>query len=70
MEYTFVVEFYIADDGWRWRAVHHNGNVLADSGEAYKRRVDCVSTAALLMGDIEPSWERLAPKRGEFSVTL
>ncbi len=26
--------------GWRWRLVHRNGNILADSGEAYTRRRD------------------------------
>ena len=24
-----------ADDQWRWRLVHDNGNVIADSGEGY-----------------------------------
>ena len=25
-------------DEWRWRLVHHNGNILADSGEGYARK--------------------------------
>ncbi len=25
-------------DEWRWRLVHHNGNVIADSGEGYTAR--------------------------------
>ncbi len=25
---------------WRWRLVHRNGNVLADSGEGYARKAD------------------------------
>ncbi|WP_436924245.1 DUF1508 domain-containing protein [Halosimplex amylolyticum] len=29
-----------AADEWRWRLVHRNGNVLADSGEGYTRRND------------------------------
>ena len=28
---------------WRWRLSATNGNVLADSGEGYKRKVDCES---------------------------
>ncbi|TQQ82551.1 DUF1508 domain-containing protein [Halonotius terrestris] len=27
-------------DEWRWRLVHRNGNILADSGEGYSRRHD------------------------------
>ncbi|WP_227375196.1 HVO_2922 family protein [Haladaptatus halobius] len=27
-----------ARDEWRWRLVHDNGNIIADSGEGYKRR--------------------------------
>ncbi|WP_227352912.1 HVO_2922 family protein [Haladaptatus salinisoli] len=23
---------------WRWRLVHDNGNIIADSGEGYERR--------------------------------
>jgi uncharacterized protein YegP (UPF0339 family)/uncharacterized membrane protein len=29
-----------AAGGWRWRLVHRNGNILADSGEGYTRRND------------------------------
>jgi uncharacterized protein YegP (UPF0339 family) len=25
---------------WRWRFVHRNGNILADSGEGYSRKKD------------------------------
>ena len=28
---------------WRWRAKARNGKILADSGEGYNRRKDCVS---------------------------
>jgi len=29
-------ELYTDNDGqWRWRLVHDNGNILADSGEGY-----------------------------------
>lgn len=27
---------------WRWRYVAANGNILADSGQGYTRRVDCL----------------------------
>lgn len=27
---------------FRWRMIHRNGNVIADSGESYIRKVDCV----------------------------
>lgn len=26
---------------WRWRAIAINGNIVANSGEGYKNRVDC-----------------------------
>ncbi|WP_435156199.1 YegP family protein [Haladaptatus sp. DFWS20] len=26
-------------DEWRWQLVHDNGNIIADSGEGYKRQV-------------------------------
>lgn len=33
---------YEAEDGWRWHYVSpHNGNILADSGEAYHNEEDC-----------------------------
>ena len=28
-------------DQWRWRLVHDNGNVIADSGEGYASRQKC-----------------------------
>ncbi len=27
---------------YRWQLVHQNGNIIADSGEGYVRRVDCL----------------------------
>lgn len=38
MRTTHKVEVYRADDGWRWRIRAANGNVVAESGEAYHRR--------------------------------
>ena len=32
-------ELYRDDAGeWRWRLVHHNGNIIADGGEGYNRK--------------------------------
>lgn len=28
-------------DQWRWRLVHSNGNIIADSGEGYASRQKC-----------------------------
>lgn len=33
---------------WRWRAWARNGKIIADSGESYKRRGDCLRMADLL----------------------
>ena len=33
-------ELYRDQDRWRWRLVAPNGRVLAESGEAYRRRSD------------------------------
>ncbi len=35
---------------WRWRLRAQNGNVLADSGESYKRREDCEHGISLIKG--------------------
>jgi len=36
------IDVYKAEDGWRWRVRANNGRVLADGGEAYRRRSACV----------------------------
>lgn len=36
-----LAEIYEAKDGWRWRLWARNGRVIAESGEAYKRRAAC-----------------------------
>ncbi|PSD28307.1 YegP family protein [Stenotrophomonas indicatrix] len=33
---------------FRWRLYAQNGRVIADSGEGYKNRVDCVAGAKLV----------------------
>lgn len=45
------VEVYRDTRGeWRWRYVAQNGHVLADSGEGYSRRIDCVNAAKRVVG--------------------
>jgi uncharacterized protein YegP (UPF0339 family) len=29
------------EEKWRWRLVHDNGNIIADSGEGYASRQKC-----------------------------
>ena len=41
-------EFYRAKDGFRWRVVSRNGNIVADSGEAYENRGDALAIYASL----------------------
>lgn len=39
------MEFEIYRDNageYRWRLASTNGNILADSGESYKNRIDCI----------------------------
>jgi uncharacterized protein YegP (UPF0339 family) len=40
-----TVYVYLAADGWRWRLKSRNGRILADSGEAYKKRSAAVKGA-------------------------
>lgn len=41
MKPAITFEVYTAKDGVRWRARHRNGNILADSGEAYSTSAGC-----------------------------
>lgn len=43
---TFTL--YKTPTGWRWRLVARNGNVMADSGEGYRRRQDALAAIASL----------------------
>lgn len=45
-------EVYKAADGWRWRVKAPNGRIVADSAEAYQRRIDCVA----LLEDLGVLW--------------
>ncbi len=35
---------------WRWRLRAINGRIIADSGESYKNRDDCLAGIALVQG--------------------
>jgi uncharacterized protein YegP (UPF0339 family) len=35
---------------WRWRAVHDNGNVMANGGEGYANREDMMNSIRTLRG--------------------
>ena len=35
---------------WRWRYVAANGNILADSGQGYSRRIDAVNALCSVTG--------------------
>lgn len=35
---------------WRWRLKHHNGNIIADSGEGYFNKNDCEHGIELVRG--------------------
>lgn len=34
-----------ASKEWRWQRISENGNIVADSGEGYKNKEDCVIIA-------------------------
>ena len=40
MTATFEL-FTDSADQWRWRLVHDNGNIIADSGEGYASKQKC-----------------------------
>lgn len=39
----------VASD-WRWRYVAQNSHVMADSGQGYSRRIDCMRAARRVVG--------------------
>lgn len=39
---------YQSRDGWRWRLVAQNGNIIADSGQAYKSRRNARDAARMV----------------------
>ena len=38
---------------WYWCIRASNGNILADSGESYKRKIDCIKGFRLAMSAVE-----------------
>lgn len=53
---------------WRWRVVAANGRIMADSGQGYVRRIDCLEGAVkVLGGSVHPTDEAVVvrPGRGE-----
>jgi uncharacterized protein len=32
---------------FRWQLIHRNGNIIADSGEGYVNRADCINGISL-----------------------
>lgn len=46
MEY----QVYQSGGQWRWRLVAANNRIIANSGEAYHNRADCLSAIALVKG--------------------
>jgi uncharacterized protein YegP (UPF0339 family) len=54
MKSMFQINVYLDDNKeWRWQAVHRNGRIMADSGEGYKRRGDCVGAFNRLTGALQ-----------------
>lgn len=51
------VVFFKSKNGWRWRVIAANGNVLANSGQGYSRKCDCVRALDIVMYEAE-LWER------------
>lgn len=47
---TFVVYKDKADE-WRWTLTHENSNKMADSGEGYKNKADCLSAIERIKSD-------------------
>lgn len=45
---TNEVQVYNAEDGYRWRYEYTNGNILADGGQGYSRRIDLVAALETL----------------------
>jgi uncharacterized protein YegP (UPF0339 family) len=56
---------------WRWRLVHRNGNVLADSGQGYTRRRDARRAVDRISDDIEDmAFEVYEDSAGEYRWRL
>ncbi len=56
---------------WRWRLVHKNGNILADSGEGYTRSNDARRAAARVRDELDAlEFEVYEDSAGEFRWRL
>jgi uncharacterized protein YegP (UPF0339 family) len=56
---------------WRWRLVHRNGNILADSGEGYTRRRNARRAIDRIRGDLdELTFEPFEDNAGEYRWRL
>lgn len=45
---------------WRWRYVAENGNIMADSGQGYSRRIDALRGAEVVTGrTFQPEYDHL-----------
>lgn len=56
---------------WRWRIVHDNGNIMADSSEGYKNKADCISAfVSVSMAIINGSATQLVMTPGAKKVSV
>jgi len=46
---TYTIVVYQAADGWRWRMKARNGRIVADSAEAYKKKLSAIEAGLILM---------------------
>lgn len=57
-------QIYKAKDGYRWRMISSNGNIVAESGEPYTRPYDCKKAAGnLAMRIVVEGVDFVEPKR-------
>ena len=64
-QFVDYVELYQDEaNEWRWRAVSNNGNVVADSGEGYKRYSDAENAAQELFAAVEFRVKRIDEEDG------
>ena len=50
-----IVFFKDKKSEYRWRMLADNGRIVADSGEGYKNKTDCLSGIELVFGKISSS---------------
>jgi uncharacterized protein YegP (UPF0339 family) len=53
-----VEQYKDEDDKWRWRTVAANGNIVADSGEGYENKQDCLDMVDELFPHLEVKVEQ------------